>query len=93
MFFRVTSVILVFFAAGLAAHGVHELNEAGIIPSVIEHIWDINHILDEKSITGEFLKTLVGYNGNPSFTEVISYFLYFFIMWVFNKRLNRKIAK
>lgn len=92
MFFRVTSVILIFFAAGLAAHGIHELNEAGIIPSVIEHVWDINHILDEKSTVGEFLKTLVGYNGNPSLTEVISYILYFFIMWVFNKRLNRKIA-
>ena len=92
MFFRVTSVILIFFAAGLAAHGVHELNEAGIIPSVIEHVWDINHILDEKSTAGEFLKTLVGYNGNPSLTEVIAYLLYFIIMWGFNKRLNRKIA-
>ena len=91
-FFRATSIILILFAAGLAAHGVHELNEAGIIPSVIEHVWDVNHILDEKSTAGEFLKSLFGYNGNPSLTEVISYFLYFIMIWVFNRKLNRKNA-
>lgn len=79
-FFKVTSVILIIFAAGLAAHGVHEFNEAGIIPSVIEHVWDINHILDENSSVGLLLKVLVGYNGNPSLTEVFSYLLYLAII-------------
>lgn len=55
---------------------MHEFNEAGIIPSVIEHVWDINHILDENSPVGLLLKVLVGYNGNPSLTEVIAYLLY-----------------
>ena len=80
-FFRVTSIILVLFAAGLVAHGVHELNEAGWIPEVIEHVWDINPILNEKSFGGEVLKTLFGYNGNPSLTEVIAYVLYYVILF------------
>lgn len=75
-FFRVSSIILVVFAAGLVAHGVHELNEAGWIPGIIDHLWDINHIIDEGSTLGEFLKTLLGYNGNPSLTEVLGYLLY-----------------
>ena len=75
-FFQVTNVLLIIFAAGLVAHGVHELNEAGIIPSVIEHVWDVNHILDENSQIGLLLKALVGYNGNPSLTEVIAYLAY-----------------
>jgi high-affinity iron transporter len=72
-FFRVTSVLLILFAAGLVAHGVHELNEAGWIPSIVEHVWDINPLLDEGSELGQLLKALVGYNGNPSLTEVIAY--------------------
>ncbi len=76
-FFNVTGGLLLLFAAGLVAHGVHELNEVGWIPSVIEHVWDINPILNEKSFTGEILKTLFGYNGNPSLTEVIAYVAYF----------------
>ena len=75
-FFRITSLILLFFAAGLTAHGVHELNEAGLIPPIVENVWNINYLLDDNSILGQFLKTLIGYNGNPSLTEVISYFLY-----------------
>jgi high-affinity iron transporter len=75
-FFQVTGVLLLLFAAGLVAHGVHEFNEAGWIPAVIEHVWDINPYLDEKSALGEILKALFGYNGNPSLTEVLAYLAY-----------------
>jgi high-affinity iron transporter len=76
LFFQVTSVLLLLFAAGLIAHGVHEFNEAGWVPAVIEHVWDINPYLDEKSALGEILKALFGYNGNPSLTEVLAYLAY-----------------
>ena len=79
-FFQVTNILLILFAAGLVAYGVHELNEAGWIPSIIEHVWDINHILNEKSQVGLILKALFGYNGNPSLTEVIAYVMYFVIL-------------
>ena len=89
-FFQVTSVILILFAAGLAAHGIHEFNEAGIIPAVIEHVWDINHIIDENSIAGLLLKALFGYNGNPSLTEMIGYGLYFVILWIASSTLVQR---
>ncbi len=76
-FFQVTGVLLILFAAGLVAHGIHEFNEVGWIPSIIEHVWDVNHIVNEKSIFGLVLKALFGYNGNPSLTEILGYLLYF----------------
>ena len=36
-FFRVTNVILLFFAAGMVGLGVHELNEAGVGGSCLEY--------------------------------------------------------
>ena len=75
-FFKVTSILLIFFAAGLVAHGVHELIEAGWIPAGIEHVWDTNPIIDENSTLGLILKTLFGYNGNPALVEVIAYVSY-----------------
>jgi high-affinity iron transporter len=72
-FFQVTGFLLILFAAGLVAHAVHEFNEVGWIPSLIDHVWDINYILDEKSTTGLMFKALFGYNGNPSLTEVLAY--------------------
>jgi high-affinity iron transporter len=80
-FFQVTGVLLILFAAGLVAHAVHELNEVGWIPAIIEHVWDMNHILNEKSLLGQFLTALFGYNGNPSLTEVFAYFLYFIVVF------------
>jgi high-affinity iron transporter len=88
LFFNVTTIILLLIAAGLMAHGIHELHEAKIIPEVIEHVWDINPpvleegvypLFHEKGLVGEFLKGIFGYNGNPSLVEVVAYFLYLLI--------------
>jgi high-affinity iron transporter len=76
-FFLVTNILLILFASGLVAHGIHELNEAGWVHPLVENIWNINYLLDEQSIPGELLKALFGYNGNPSLSEVLAYFLYF----------------
>ncbi len=83
--FTISSVLLVLFAAGLFAHGVHELQEAGVLPVVVEHLWDVNPtvlvegsypVLHEKGAIGSILKGLFGYNGNPSLLEVLTYLGY-----------------
>jgi len=88
-FFNITSILLILFAAGLVAHGIHELQEATIIPIVIEHVWDINPILDENGQIGSILKGLFGYNGNPSLIEVLSYFIYLFFVFVLWRNIER----
>lgn len=75
-FFQISNIILLLFAAGLIAHGVHEFNEAGWIPAVIEHVYDLNWLLPEKSTFGLILTALLGYNGNPSLSEMILYLVY-----------------
>jgi len=92
-FFQVTGILLILFAAGLVAHGVHEFNEVGWIPAVVEHIWDVNIILDENSLVGQLLRTLFGYNGNPSLTEMIAYFAYLVVVSIFWRRDNTVPAK
>jgi len=73
MFFLATNILLILFASGLVAYGVHELNEAGWIPSIIEHVWDINHILNEKSQFGLIFKTLFGYNGKKLSSGILHF--------------------
>jgi high-affinity iron transporter len=81
-FFNVTSIVLLIFAAGLFAHGIHELQEAGWIPIFAEHVWDTKPILDDGSPAGSVLRTLVGYNDNPSLLEVIGYVSYWIVVLV-----------
>ena len=79
-FFQVTGVLLIVFAAGLVAHGVHEFQEAGLLPILVEHVWDINLLLNEKGTLGSILNSLFGYNGNPSLIEVLSYVGYYVVI-------------
>jgi high-affinity iron transporter len=74
--FRSTGWLLLLLAAGLLAYGIHELQEIGWLPTLIDHVWNINHLLNEKQGLGAFLKSLLGYNGNPSLLEVIAYVAY-----------------
>ena len=79
LFFRVTGVLIILFAAGLVAKGVHEFQEAGIIGSVNEHVWDVSSVsaLDpDSSQTGEFLAGLFGWSPNPSLEMIAVYFLF-----------------
>lgn len=88
-FFRATGILLVLFAAGLVAHGVHELQEAAVLPTLVAHLWDINGILDENGVLGSLLKSLFGYNGNPSLLEALSYAGYLAVAWMAGRRVQR----
>lgn len=85
-FFRATGLLLILFAAGLLAQSVHELQEAALLPVIIDHVWDINHVLNEKSVVGSLLKALFGYNGDPSLLEVVSYAGYYVVIWLGGRR-------
>jgi high-affinity iron transporter len=79
-FFRVTGVLLMLFAAGLVAHGIHEFEEAGLVSPIVANVYDINWLIDDHSALGRLLTALVGYNGNPSLTEILGYVLYWVLV-------------
>ena len=92
-FFQVTGILLILFAAGLVAHGVHELNEAGTLPAVIYPIWDISAYLPETTYIGTVLRTLFGYNANPSLTEMLAYFGYLAAVAIGLRTTNKRAEK
>ena len=71
--FNVTGVLLILFAAGLLAHGVHEFQEAGYLHVFVEEVWNTNGFISERGAFGSLLKGIFGYNGNPSLLEVLVY--------------------
>jgi len=91
--FNISSTLLVVFAAGLFAQGVHEFQEAGIIPTLIEHIWNTNNILNENGMMGIFTKSLFGYNANPSLLEILTYVTSIMIMILLYNRKSIKTHK
>jgi high-affinity iron transporter len=83
--FQVTSVLLIFFAAGLIGHGLHALQESGVIAVGTTILWDINPpllpdgtypLLHDHGVIGGTLRALLGYNGDPTSLEVGAYSSY-----------------
>ncbi len=72
-FFQITGLILILFAAGLVGRSVAEFNEAGLIPAIVNPIWDLNPVLSDNSFLGVVFGTLFGYHASPSLTEALGY--------------------
>ncbi|MDD5469337.1 MAG: FTR1 family protein [Candidatus Peribacteraceae bacterium] len=85
-FLSISTLLLILFAAGLIASGIHELQEAHILPQLIAPVWSTEHLLSEKSTTGRLLAGIFGYNAAPSFPEVSAYVLYLMGMCLFYLR-------
>jgi high-affinity iron transporter len=79
VFFRVTGVLIILFAAGLIAKGVHEFQEVGFLPTAQEHVYDVTSVSalnPDESQTGEFLSGLFGWSPEPSIEMLVVYFLF-----------------
>ncbi len=73
--FAVTSVLVTFLAAGLAAQCVAFLQQAGVADFLQQTAWDTSWLLSDSSLAGRVLHTLIGYSDQPSVLQVIIYAL------------------
>lgn len=80
LFFDVTSLFLIVFSAGLLAQGVHEFQEIGALPILLNPAWDLRSVLSNDSLPGSLLRSLFGYNDNPSILEVTTYLAYWIVV-------------
>ena len=79
-FFRVTGWILIVVAAGLFAYSLHELQEAGWIPLLESHAFDLSASLPDDEGVGAILRGLVGYNADPTWLEVVGWLAYLVVI-------------
>jgi high-affinity iron transporter len=71
--FRVTSVLIAFMAAGMAAQSVAFLEQADIATIMGRAVWNTSRVLPDNSILGRVLHTLFGYTDRPSELQLLVY--------------------
>jgi high-affinity iron transporter len=73
LFFRVTGVLVLLFAAGLAARGGHELEKAGLLPAPAGPVWDLGFGDPESSVAARVAAEVLGWTPAPSWWQVAAY--------------------
>ncbi|GJD35552.1 FTR1 family iron permease [Methylobacterium aerolatum] len=71
--FSVTSVLITFLAAGLAAQAAQFLANAGVIDVLGRTVWNSSALIAESSWPGRVLHALVGYTDRPTALQLTVY--------------------
>ncbi len=76
LFFKWTGAILIIVAAGVLAYGIHDLQEAGILPGLNNLAFDVSEQVPPSSWLGTLLKGTLNFSPATTWLEAIAWIAY-----------------
>ena len=75
-FFTWTGAFLVVVAAGVLSYGVHDLQEARILPGLNSLAFDVSDVIEPSSVIGTVLKGTVNFSPATTWLEAVVWVVY-----------------
>ena len=92
-FFTWTGAFLIVVAGGVLAYGVHDLQEAGILPGLHNLAFDVSETIPPTSWYGTLLKGIFNFSPATTWLEATVWVLYVVpTMIIFLRRIRRRSA-
>lgn len=89
-FFAWTGGFLILVAAGVLAYGIHDLQEAGILPGLHHLAFDVSHIIDPSGWVAALLKGTLNFSPATTWLEAIAWVGYVVpVFALFIRRVRR----
>jgi len=88
-FFTYTGLFLIVVAAGVLAYGVHDLQEAGILPGLGSLAFDVSSVIPPASWYGTLLRGTINFSPATTWLQAIVWTLYVVpVLTVFVRRIR-----
>jgi len=91
--FAVIGWLLIVLAAGMASQAVENLVVIGLLPSLVDPLWNVSAWLPETSLLGEVLHVMTGYSDHPSGMQVLVFVVALMLMGLLNMRLRSSSSR
>ncbi len=75
-FFRWTGVALVVVAGGILAYGIHDLQEAGVLPGLDTLAFDVSQVIDPSTWYAALLKGVLNFTPETTVLQAVAWVLY-----------------
>ena len=75
-FFSVTGALLIIVAAGVLSYGIHDLQEAGILPGLGALAFDVSGAIPPSSWYGTLLKGTINFSPRSTWLETVTWLAY-----------------
>ncbi len=92
-FFTVTGILLIFVAAGILAYGIHDLQEAGVVPGLDSLAFDISAVMPADSWYGALLKGTLNLSPQTTVLQAVVWVCYVaVVLGLFLRRTRARLA-
>lgn len=89
-FFTWTGAILILVAAGVLGYGIHDLQEAGILPGLNSLAFDVSNVVPPGSWIGTILKGTLNFSPATTWLQAVAWVVYVVVtMTLFFRQISR----
>jgi high-affinity iron transporter len=86
-FFRISEVLLLLLAGALLMSGFEKLVSLGIVPPLLDPVWDSTRLLDDGGRMGGIIASFTGYRARPALLPLVALLVYWIsVTWLLRKR-------
>ncbi|MGS1115843.1 FTR1 family iron permease [Castellaniella sp. UC4442_H9] len=85
-FFRMTEVLLLLLASALLVSATDRLISLGVLPALMDPVWDSSWLLDTEQGPGKILADFAGYRATPALSQLLLWLAYWgVVLWLLRR--------
>lgn len=88
-FFRLTEILLLLLAGSLLVGGLDHLISLGVMPTLMDPVWDSSWLLSDSAGLGKILADFAGYRAYPALSSLLCWIAYWLVVWALLRRAGR----